>query len=192
MHRYHRHRLPERMIALAIQPPPIASAPPAPFGFGAFVVTPRGRGEASFERHAHGYAAGYPPHAMRERLQSLFTPDTLALIYHQVEDDAGQPSRRGDLFDAGIMENIPRSGLRTSLLVALPHHVFQHAGAMAGVQLPGRHPTPLGRLGYLGAEAQAAWTYWLFRRCAPSLRRHLLASYEAWQAIEKAKRKVIA
>lgn len=192
MHRYHRRRLPERMIALAIQPPPLASDPPAPFGFGAFIVTPRVRGEAGFERHAQGYAAGYPPRALRERLQGLFTPDTLALIYHRAPGFEDQQATTRVPLQARMMDHIPRSGLRTSLLVALPHHVFRHAGAMAGVQLPGRHSTPLGRLGYLGAEAQTAWIYWLFRHCAPSLRRHLLASYEAWQAIEKAKRKATA
>ena len=179
MQRSNRHRPPERMIALAIQPAPAASDPRAPFGFGAFIITARGRNEASFECHMHGYGAGYPPHAMCERLQGLFTPETLALIYHQAEDFGSQARRSRDPSRAEIMKSIPRSGLRTAQLAAIPHHILKHAGGV-------------GRLGYLGAEAQAVWVYWLFRRCTPSVRRQLLSSYQAWQVIENARRKVIA
>ena len=187
-----RHRPPERMIALAIQPAPAASDPCVPFGFGAFIITVRGRHEASFECHEHGYGAGYPPYAMRERLQGLFTPEVLALIYHQAEGFGSRARRSRDPSRAEIMKSIPRSGLRTGQLAAVPHHLLQHAGGIAGLQLSSRHSTPLGRLGYLGAEAQAVWVYWLFRRCTPSVRRQLLSSYQAWQVIENARRKVIA
>ena len=192
MQRSNRHRPPERMIALAIQPAPAASDPRAPFGFGAFIITARGRNEASFECHMHGYGAGYPPHAMCERLQGLFTPETLALIYHQAEDFGSQARRSRDPSRAEIMKSIPRSGLRTAQLAAIPHHILKHAGGVGGLQLSSRYSTPLGRLGYLGAEAQAVWVYWLFRRCTPSVRRQLLSSYQAWQVIEKARPRVTA
>ncbi|GMN03919.1 hypothetical protein [Erythrobacter sp. MTPC3] len=184
--------IPDRMIALSLLPPPALGQPPFPFGFGAFVVEQTRRGEARFELHAHGFGAGYRPEALRERLQPLFTPDTLALILNsnrklwptiglERSADAGQ-----------LVEHVPKSGLRTQVQVSVPDHLLRNAAGMANVRLPSRDPSPLARIRQLGAEAQAAWICYLFSRRASTERGRLLASFEAWQCLQEARRSVLA
>ena len=79
-YRYH-SAIPERMVVLALLPPPNSYEPRAPFGYGVLIVTRRWRGEAEFSSHAHGYGAGYNPQGMRDDIRKLFTPETNALIH---------------------------------------------------------------------------------------------------------------
>jgi len=145
--------IPDRLIALSILPPPEPWQPPAPFGFGALIAEQTRPGEARFALHAHRFGAGYRPDALRERLQPLFTPDTMALAYYPVREnepdaDARRQARR-------MLAHVPRSGLRSKICACLPHHTFRSAGNLVGVELPGQSPTPLSRLHRITAEAQA-------------------------------------
>ena len=182
----------DRMIALSLLPPPAPGQPPAPFGFGALVVEQARRGEARFELHAHGFGAGYRPEALRERLQPLFTPDTLALI---LDPNCGHRPVVGldrNPYADQLVEHVPKSGLRTQVQVSVPHHLLRNAAGMANVRLPSRDPSPLARVRQLGAEAQAAWICYLFSRRASTERGRLLASFEAWQCLQKVRRSVPA
>ncbi|MEW4448717.1 hypothetical protein [Qipengyuania sp. JC766] len=182
----------DRMIALSLLPPPALGQPPAPFGFGALVVEQIRRGEARFELHAHGFGAKYPPDALRERLQPLFTPDTLALILNpncELRPIVGLDRNP----EAGrLVEHVPKSGHRTHIRASVPYHLLTNAAAMANVRHPSRNPSPLARIRQLGAEAQAAWICYLFSRRASTERGRLLASFEAWRCLQKARRSVMA
>lgn len=179
--------IPDRMVVLSILPPPLPGKPPAPFGWGALTVTAGRRGEASFAVRSHVYGAGYPPDRLQSDLRQLFRPDDAALLYLPVPefdhyDRSGRlvlPRSHGGL--------VPRTGNRNVNVVAVPHHALAHAAALAGVILPGPFPTPLARLHRIGAEAQAAWVYWLWQRSASRLRSQLLASFAAWQVAERCK-----
>ena len=182
----------DRMIALSLLPPPALGQPPAPFGFGALVVEQTRRGEALFELHAHGFGAGYRSEALRERLQPLFTPDTMTLILDpncQHRPVVGL-DRNPDADQ--LVEQVPKSGLRTQVQVSVPYHLLRNAAGMANVRLPSRNPSPLARIRQLGAEAQAAWICYLFSRRASTERGRVLASFEAWQCLQKVRRSVIA
>tara|TARA_R100001129_G_scaffold136979_1_gene98336 strand:- start:120 stop:701 length:582 start_codon:yes stop_codon:yes gene_type:complete len=186
--------IPDRMIALSLLPPPAAGQSPVPFGFGALVVEQTRRGEARFELHAHGFGANYRPEALRERLQPLFTPDTMTLIldpnceHRPVVGLDRNSNPDGDQ----MVENVPKSGYRTRVRVSVPNHLLRHAAAMASVRLPSRNSSPLARIRQLGIEAQAAWICYLFSQRASTERGRLLASFEAWRCLQKAKRPVIA
>ena len=84
-------RFPERMVALSILPPPLALDRPAPFGFGAFIVTRRWRDEAEFASYAHGYGAGYEyDHASTEAFSGQnYFPDELARQRFYTPSDRG-------------------------------------------------------------------------------------------------------
>ena len=184
----------DRLIVLSILPPPASRQLPAPFGFGALVVEQTRRDEARFELHAHGFGAKYRPDALRERLVPLFTPDTMALILNPVcERRPIVGLDRNPNPDADqLVEHVPKSGYRTHVRVSVPYHLLRHAAAMANVRLPSRNPSPLARIQRIGAEAQAAWTCYLFSRRASTERGRLLASFEAWRCLQKARRSVMA
>lgn len=186
-HLYQRD-IPERLIALSILPPPRAWESPRPFGFGAFVVTRQRRGEAAFSLYGRGFGAKHRPEPMREQLARLFTPDTTALIYTPVPEIPIAPwdILRGR--SAAVLDWVPRSGLRSNAFAAVPHHVLLNAANIIGVTIATPATTPLSRLCRVGGEAQAAWAFWLHRRCPPRLRRDLLASFEAWREINRARR----
>jgi hypothetical protein len=178
------------MVALSILPPPPSHEPAGPFGFGAFVVTQRDPGEAAFELHAHGFGAGYSPHAMREMIRDLFTPETMALIYERAEDEldrviSDKKGREGEL----MLEFVSRSGLRTRVHAAIPYHLLLHAGRIGGVQLPSSDFSPLGRIGGVGAEAQSIWIHWLILHCSRELSRSLFASFMAWREVRRAQKR---
>jgi len=180
--------MPERMVSLSLLPPPNRSTAPAPFGYAALVVTRRARSEAAFTLHAHGYGAGYDPMRMRDDIRRLFTPDTKALIYapappHQYVRDLAQIS-----FPAVYLDLVPRSGLVSNIFATIPHDQLVDAANIGGLTLSGPNPTPLQRIALIGAEAQAAWIFWLFRSCAPRLRRDLLAGHAAWRLLDQARR----
>ena len=187
LHRY-LPAIPDRMVVLSILPPPLPGKPPAPFGWGALTVTAGRRGEASFAAQSHGYGAGYPPERLHSDLRRLFRPDDAALLYLPVPE-FNHYDRGGRLvMPRSHLRLIPKTGSRDVNVVAVPHHAMTHAAALAGVILPGRSPTPLARLHRICAEAQAAWVYWLWQRSAWRLRSQLLASFTAWQTLERVKR----
>lgn len=187
MHHRFIHSLPERMVALSLLPPPTPGEAAHPFGFGAFVVTRRNRTEAAFALHVHGYGARYDPKRIQRDIEALFTPETKALIYAPAPPlaDGSQESRLA--LPEGVLELVPRVGLQTNILIQAPHDVLAHAAKVGGVKAPLIDPSPLQRIPRLADEAQAAWVYWLFKRCSPKLRRVMLANRAAWQIIEKAK-----
>ena len=179
--------IPDRMVVLSILPPPLPGKPPAPFGWGALMVTAGRRGEASFASKSHGYGAGYPPRRFQSDLRRLFRPDDAALLYLPVPE-FNYYHRGGRLImPRSHRDLLPKTGSRNVSVVAIPLHALEHAAALAGVILPGPFPTPLARLHRIGAEAQAAWVYWLWQRSASRLRNHLLASFAAWQVAERCK-----
>ena len=178
--------MPERMIVLSLQLPPLRHEPLAPFGFGAFIVTRRWRNEAAFASHAHGYGAGYEPRRMREDIGRLFTPDTTALIHTTVPAGLRQGLRQAARVTSSILGFIPRSGLMRNIHVNIPHDQLVHAARIGGRQLPGPNPSVIQRLVRLRTEAQAAWVFWLLASCPPPVRRNLLASYLSWRALDRA------
>tara|TARA_R100001198_G_scaffold14559_1_gene6790 strand:- start:19792 stop:20367 length:576 start_codon:yes stop_codon:yes gene_type:complete len=184
--------IPDRMIALSLLPPPALGQAPAPFGFGAFVVEQTRRDEARFELHAHGFGAGYRPEALRERLQPLFTPDTMTLILDpNCEHRPVVGLNRTPEADR-LVEHVPKSGDRTHIRASAAYHLLCHAAAMTNLRLPSRNPSPLARIRQIGAEAQVAWICYLFSRRASTERGRLLASFEAWRCLQKARRSVMA
>ena len=185
MQRTIRRTMPTRMVALSLLPPPNPFAPKAPFGFGAFVIDPKCRDEASFALHMHGYGAGHDPAPMRDAIRTLFDPDTMALICALSRSPAGEHAQA--LFPDAYLDLVPRTGLRRNLFAPLPRHILASAGRVGGLDLPEVEPTPLARLGQIGCEAQAAWIFWLQAYCPVNHRRKLLASYLAWQQLQRAR-----
>ena len=185
MQRTIRRTLPIRMVALSLLPPPNSFAPKAPFGFGAFVIDPKCRGEASFALHMHGYGAGHDPAPMCDAIRTLFDPETMALICAISRFPAGELVEAP--FPDAYLDLVPRTGLRRNLFAPLPRHILASAGRVGGLDLPDTEPTPLARLGQIGGEAQAAWIFWLQTYCPVNLRRKLLASYLAWQQLQRAR-----
>jgi len=179
--------MPDRMIVLSILPSPTPGQLPAPFGFGALVVEQTGRGEAHFQVHAHAFGAKYRSDALCERLQPLFTPETMALVLNPVcgSQLIASPHRGPDI--DRLFEHVPRSGLRTRICASVPHHVLANAAGMAGVQLPCQAPSPLARIRRIDAEAQAAWVYCLFSQPSSRARGRLFASFEAWRRLQQAR-----
>jgi len=181
--------LPERVIVLSLALPPLHHEPAAPFGFGAFIITRRWRNDAAFASHAHGYGAGYDPRRMRVDIGKLFTPETKALIHvpvpsHSPAGKFGQmplPSR--------FLAHVPRSGLAANIHARIPHDQLVNAANIGGVEICGPSASPLQRMGRFGDEAQAVWIFWLLTSCSPHIRRDLLASFTAWRALERARRR---
>lgn len=176
--------IPHRMVALSILPPPLPHNPPAPFGFGALIIESRGRGEAAFRSLAHGFGAGYSSERMRTQIHSLFTVETAVLTYREIGDPHELVGERDDFLSAPIWDLIPHMGSRANVHLSLTHDVLGHAAGIGQVVISPPRATPLARLHRLGAEAQAAWIYWLFRSRTPRLRKRLLAAFLAWQEIE--------
>ena len=177
MQRAIRRTMPTRMVALSLLPPPNPFAPKAPFGFGAFVIDPKCRGEASFALHMHGYGAGHDPAPMRDAIRALFDPDTMALICALSLPPAGELAQVP--FPDAYLDLVPRTGLRRNLFAPMPRHILASAGRVGGLDLPEFEPTPLARLGQIGCEAQAY--------CPVNYRRKLLASYLAWRQLQRAR-----
>ncbi|WP_422358189.1 hypothetical protein [Qipengyuania flava] len=184
--------MPERMVVLSILLPPLRHEPLAPFGFGAFIITPRWRNDAAFISHAHGYGAGYEPHRMREDIGRLFTPDTTALIHTTAPPGLGEGQRQAARITGRLLDFIPRSGLARNLRAHIPHDQLAHAARIGGLDFSDSIPTAIQRLVRLRSETQAAWIFWLLASCPPPVRRNLLASYLAWRALDQvASRQVI-
>ena len=179
--------MPRRMVVLSLLPPPTAFEPPRPYGYGAFIVERRGASEAAFCLRVHGYGARYDPLRLRKDIRELFLPETQALIYAPLASDIRRQRLAKVPLPSVILDFVPRCGLRSNILVSLQQDLIAHAAGIAGIKHPSPEPSPLQRVGQLGNEAQAAWVYWLFKSCAPHLRRSLLASHSAWQAIEQAR-----
>ncbi|RIV85181.1 hypothetical protein D2V07_12950 [Aurantiacibacter zhengii] len=179
--------MPARVMVLSLLLPPRAYEPPAPFGFGAFIVTRDLMGGAKFTTNSHGYGAGYEPLRMRDRIGKLLTPDTKTLIYAAAPQDADQ---RGENLETAFVRDldfVPRLGLITVTRMIIPHSEFVIAAGMGNMgQLPANMVTPIQRLRYVGLEAQAAWLWWLFATSSPMKRRSLLAAYRAWSALRRA------
>lgn len=183
--------IPERMVVLSILPPPAAHQPPRPFGWGSLTVTAGRRGHASFSSVSHGYGARYPADRMRGDLARLFRPDDAALIYLPVPV-FNHYDRDGRLvWPCDHERMVPKNGSRNMSVVAIPHFAISEAAAAAQVIVPTEFATPLARLLRIGAEAQAAWVYWIYSCCSQRLRRDLLASFAAWQGLEHVKRRLI-
>jgi hypothetical protein len=179
--------IPERMVVLSILPPPSASEPSRPFGWGSLTVTAARRGQASFSSVSHGYGARYPADRMRRDLARLFRPDDASLVYFPVPT-FDHYDRNGRLvWPRDQQRMVPKTGTRNLSVVAVPHHAIRDAASIAHVIVPSEFPTPLSRLLRIGAEAQAAWLYWVYSCCSPRLRRDLLASFAAWQTLERVK-----
>jgi hypothetical protein len=125
---------------------------------------------------------------MRSDIRRLFTPDTKALIYApaplhlQVRDLAQIP------FPEAYLDLVPRSGLVSNIFASIPHDQLVDAAHIGGLTLSGPNPSALQRIALIGAEAQAGWIFWLFRSCAPRLRRDLLAGHAAWRLLDQARR----
>ncbi len=182
----------DRLIALSILPPPAPGQPPAPFGFGALVVEQTRRGEARFELHAHGFGANYRSEALRERLQPLFTPDTMTLILDPNCEHRPVVGLDRNPDADQLVQHVPKCGHRTHIRASAAYHLLCHAAAMTNLRLPSRDASPLARIRQLGAEAQAAWICYLFSRRASTERGRLLASFEAWRCLQEARRSVMA
>lgn len=180
-------RFPERMVALSIFPPPLALDPRAPFGFGAFIITRRWRDEAEFTSNAQGYGAGYDPERMRSHIETLFTPETTALIHIP----ATPFSRRHELapmpYSSSYSRYVPRCGLRRNIHAVIPHDQLVHAARIGGISIHGPNPTAIQRIARLHTEAQAAWLFWVIAARPPRIRRSVLAGYMAWTKLQKAK-----
>lgn len=80
---------------------------------------------------------------------------------------------------------VPRSGLASSILACIPHNQLANAARISGPRMSGPKPSPLQRIVWIGAEAQAAWIFWLFKSCVPRLRRDLLSGHAAWRLLGK-------
>lgn len=180
-------RFPERMVVLSILPPPLALDRQAPFGFGAFIINRRWRDEAEFASYAHGYGAGYDPERMRSHIETLFTPETTALIHIA----APSFSRRHKLaplpYSSSYSRYIPRCGLRRNIHAVIPHDQLVHGARVGGISIHGPNPTAIQRIGRLHTEAQATWLFWVIAACPPRMRRSVLAGYVAWTKLQKAK-----
>ena len=181
------HRMPDRLVALSVSLPPRAHERPRPFGFGTLVFTQRPYGEAEFETHSRGFAARYDPGRMKDELNRLFDPDTIALIYLRTGSHVRMSELRRTRFSADQLHWIPKVGQHTNLCVRGPRHLLTNAAGIAGIDLPEAAPSALGRLRQMDDEAQAAWLLWLMSAGAPRLRRPLLASFMAWNRIERAR-----
>lgn len=183
--------IPERMVVLSILPPPASHQPPRPFGWGSLTVTAGRRGHAEFSSISHGYGARYPADRMRRDLARLFHPDDAALIYLPVPA-LNHYDRNGRLAWPREHERmVPKTGSRNMSVIAIPHFAMSDAAAAAQVIVPPEFPTPLSRLLRISAEAHAVWVYWVYSRCSRRMRRDLLASFAAWQGLERVKRGVI-
>ncbi len=186
---HHRSAMPRRIVALSLLPPPGPLSPPAPFGFGAFVIDVKERGEASFSVHAHGYGAKYDPRRIRCDIARLFTPDTRGLFYAPVPTHERASDMIGKPFPGNLVDHLPRIGHVASYAVLVPHDMLADAAGIGRLIVPPSRASPLQRIARIGAEAQAAWIYWLFRAVRPRVRRNLLASYHAWSFIEGTRRR---
>ena len=184
----HRRRstMPERMVVLSLLLPPLPHEPLAPFGFGAFIITPRWRNDAAFAAHAHGYGAGYEPRRMREDIEMLFTPDTTGLILTTAPPGLGEGQRQATRVTGRPLDFIPRSGLLRNIHANIPHDQLVHAARIGGHDLSGTVSSAIQRLVQLRTETQAAWVFWLLVSCPPPVRRNLLASYLSWKALDQA------
>jgi hypothetical protein len=189
MTNFHSSAMPRRIVALSLLPPPGRLSPPAPFGFGAFVIDVQGRGEATFDLHAHGYGARYDPRRIRCDIARLFTPDTRGLFYAPVPAHERTSDMSGKPFPCSLLDHLPRIGHATSYAVLIPHDILADAAGIGHLDIPPSKASPLQRIARIGAEAQAAWIYWLFKAVQPRLRRDLLASYHAWSLIEGVRRR---
>ena len=178
--------MPERMVVLSLQLPPLRHEPLAPFGFGAFIIAPRWQNDAAFDSHAHGYGAGYEPGRMREDIGKLFTPDTTALIHTTAPPGLRQGQRQATRVTNRLLAFIPRSGLARNAHAHIPHDQLVHAARIGGLELSGPNPSAIQRLVHLRTETQAAWIFWLLASCPPPVRRNLLASYLSWKALDPA------
>lgn len=183
--------IPERMVVLSILPPPATHQPPRPFGWGSLTVTAGRRGHAEFSSISHGYGARYPGDRMRRDLARLFRPDDAALIYLPVPVFNHYDKNGRLIWPRDHERMVPKAGSRNMSVVAIPHIAISDTAAAAQVIVPAEFATPLARLLRIGAEAQAAWVYWIYTCCSPRLRRQLLASFAAWQGLERVKRGVI-
>ena len=180
--------LPEHMVVLSLLQPPHALEPLRPFGFVAFVVARHNYNEARFSLHSHGYGAGYKPERMRGDIRALFTPESQALVYMPAPLHVRGRRTGTAQFPPAFLDLVPRVGLLSNVFAVVPRDILAHSAGISGLSLSGTDPSPLQRIGQLGSEAQAAWIYWLFKSCSPSLRRRLLAGHAAWRAIERARR----
>lgn len=185
----HYSPIPERMVALSLLPPPNRFQPPAPYGYGALVVTWRGRGEAEFSSHAHGYGARYDPQRMRRDIGRLFTPETKALIHAPAPSHAPMYKLARMPFPSDYLDYVPRSGLADNIHAIVPYDQLMHSARIGGLELSGPTPSAIHRIVRIRTEAQAAWIFWLLASCSPRIRRNLLASYSAWRALERAIRR---
>ena len=180
-------RFPERMVALSILPPPLALDPPAPFGFGAFIVTRRWRYEAEFASYAHGFGAGYDPERMRRQIEALFTPETTALIHIAAPSFARRHKLATLPYSFSYSKYVPRCGLKRNIHAVIPHDQLVHAARIGGISIYGSNPTAIQRIVRLPTEAQGAWLYWVIAACPPRIGRSVLAGYVAWTKLQKAK-----
>ena len=178
--------MPERMVVLSLLLPPLSHEPLGPFGFGAFIITPRWRTDAAFAAHAHGYGAGYEPRRMREDIGRLFTPDTTALIHTTAPPGAGRGQCQATRVTGRLFDFIPRSGLARNIHANIPHDQLVHAARIGGHDLSGTVSSAIQRLVQLRTETQAAWVFWLLVSCPPPVRRNLLASYLSWKVLDQA------
>ncbi|WP_157726894.1 hypothetical protein [Qipengyuania flava] len=120
---------------------------------------------------------------MCDAIRTLFDPETMALICAISRFPSGKLVQAP--FPDAYLELVPRTGLRCNLFTPLPRNILASAGRVGWLDLPDTEPTPLARLGQIGGEAQAAWIFWLQTYCPVSLRRKLLASYLAWQLLQR-------
>ena len=182
----YREILPARVMVLSLLLPPRAYDPPAPFGFGAFIVTRGLASEATFTTGSHGYGAGYDPLSMRERIGNLLTPDTRTLI-HVGGSQSVNALETIEKTSVRYLDFVPRVGLVTITRMIIPRSGLMAAAGIGNrVQLPAGTETPIQRLRYIGREAEAAWLWWLFAASSPARRRNLLAAYSAWSALQRA------
>lgn len=182
----YREILPARVMVLSLLLPPRAYEPPAPFGFGAFIVTRSLASEATFTTRSHGFGAGYDPLRMRERIADLLTPDTRTLIHVGASQRVSAPESIAKT-SVRYLDFVPRVGLVTITRMIIPRGgLLAAAGIGNRVQLPASTETPIQRLRYIGLEAEAAWLWWLFAASSPARRRNLLAAYSAWSALQRA------
>ena len=167
---------------------PLALDRPAPFGFGAFIITRRRRNEAEFDSYAHGYGAGYDACRMRKDSGRLLSPESVALIHTNAPPFSKQGVRFALRRNDHHRRFIPRSGLIRNIHADIPRDELVHAGRIGDLKgLVLATTTPLQRLRNIHHEAEAAWLWWVIACCAPRLRRHLLAAHTAWRKLKAAK-----
>ncbi len=187
MHFRYFRRLPERMVVLSIQLPPQGFEPPAPFGFGAFIVTRRWREEAEFASYARGFGAGYDPQFMRKQIGKLLTPESSVMIYSPTKLHGENVNNRSGPLTARYLDFVPNLGTAMKNSVNIKHDELVKAARIGGiVQVPVALPSPLQRIQLIGTEAEAAWLWWLFGRFPSRLRLHLWAAHRAWRALQVA------